>query len=140
MFMGGFSLLNLAGELRCRGFDANLWWIDLRPMGGRLSGCVLAITGVLLVAFGVLGPGKSWRRTATKAAVTVLLAAATANLIVFHVLSLRNTLEANCPVAFSLLVAIALAGILAPPTPTRSPTVPLTPARSLSDPSTTCPE
>lgn len=30
LFLGGFSLLNLVGEVRSPGFDANPWWIDLR--------------------------------------------------------------------------------------------------------------
>jgi hypothetical protein len=30
LFVGGFALLNLLGGLRRAGFDANLWWIDLR--------------------------------------------------------------------------------------------------------------
>lgn len=113
LFMGGFSLLNLVGDLRCRGFDANLWWIDLRPMGPWLSGGILAASAVLLIAFGIRGAGRSWRRTATQAAVTILLAAATANVIIFHVLSARNAIGTNCPIAFSLLVAAALVVILA---------------------------
>ena len=28
MFLGGFTLLNLLGEFRLAGFDANLWWIE----------------------------------------------------------------------------------------------------------------
>jgi len=32
LFFGLFSLLNLVGLLRTPGFDANVWWIDLRPL------------------------------------------------------------------------------------------------------------
>lgn len=30
LLLGAFTLLNVLGELRNPGFDANLWWIDLR--------------------------------------------------------------------------------------------------------------
>jgi len=30
--LGGFSLLNLLGDLCYPHFDANLWWIDLRRL------------------------------------------------------------------------------------------------------------
>jgi hypothetical protein len=53
LFLGGFSLLNLLGELRYRGFDANLWWIDLRPLAPWLSRAVLAVTSLFLVAHGM---------------------------------------------------------------------------------------
>lgn len=32
LFFGLFSLLNVLGELRTPGFDANGWWIDFRPL------------------------------------------------------------------------------------------------------------
>jgi hypothetical protein len=52
LFIGGFSLLNLAGELRHVGFDANLWWIDLRPIAPWLSWGFLAIASAFLLAYG----------------------------------------------------------------------------------------
>ena len=31
-FLGGFTLLNLLGDLFAPGFDANIWWIDFSPL------------------------------------------------------------------------------------------------------------
>lgn len=39
LFLGGFSLLNLAGELRFPGFDANHWWIDFRLSSINVCQC-----------------------------------------------------------------------------------------------------
>jgi len=36
LFFGGFSLLNVLGDLRHPGFDASLWWIDLRILPSPL--------------------------------------------------------------------------------------------------------
>jgi hypothetical protein len=50
LFAGAFGLLNVLGELRYPGFDANLWWIDLRPMPPGSIRAFLAFASVLLVA------------------------------------------------------------------------------------------
>ena len=55
LFMGGFSLLNAAGDALSPGFDANRWWIDLRPLPHALTLCLLAAGGALLFAAAVWG-------------------------------------------------------------------------------------
>ncbi len=42
LFLGGFGLLNVVGDFWHPGFDANVWWLDLRrlgrlPLGSRLA-------------------------------------------------------------------------------------------------------
>jgi vancomycin permeability regulator SanA len=126
LFLGGFSLLNLLGEMRCAGFSANSWWIDLRPLGGCFSGAVLAAASLLLVAFGIRVPCTPWRRMTTGVAVLFLAGAAAVNAFNFHLLTARQSLETGCPVAFSFLVlcglAVILAGISAHATPDRAGT------------------
>lgn len=122
LFIGGFSLLNVFGELRYSGFDANLWWIDLRPLDKGLSAGFLAVASLLLIAYGIRPPRGPIRRAVTGAAVAILLAVAAMNTLVFHLLASKGAIGAGCPVAFSLFVAaglmIVLAGTWTDPLPT----------------------
>ncbi len=112
IFIGGFSLLNLAGELRHPGFDANLWWIDLRPLGPAVAHGFLGIAGALLLAYGIKTPQRMWRRAATGLATVMLLILTGANAVAVRTLASQGEIATNCPVAFSLLMVIALAWIL----------------------------
>ena len=38
---GAFTVLSAIATLRDPGFDANLWWIDLRPLPARISAVVI---------------------------------------------------------------------------------------------------
>jgi uncharacterized SAM-binding protein YcdF (DUF218 family) len=113
LFIGGFSLLNLVGEFRHCGFDANLWWIDLRVLGPALSKGLLAAAGLLLVAWGIRTPRRPLRRTATGIATALFLAAAVGNAVAVQTLAGGQIIATDCSISFSLLVAIALAWILA---------------------------
>src|SRR6266404_9157305 len=44
LFLGGFALLNVLGEFRFTGFDANLWWIDLRSFPHALATTFLLLS------------------------------------------------------------------------------------------------
>ena len=109
LFFGAFSLLNLLGEVRHGNFDANLWWIDLRPLGSWPTRGLLATTAILLIAYAVYPICRRWRRTLTLGAAALLAVAAIANAVVFCVLALRGRVAAGCPVPFSLVVATAMA-------------------------------
>lgn len=112
LFIGGFSLLNLVGELRFPGFDANHWWIDFRPIDPLAARIFLAVTSVFLVAYSIR-PGLSARRRAlTLVLVAVLLAVTVWNVVHFHILLGRGTINAGFPVAFSLFVSTALAVVI----------------------------
>jgi uncharacterized SAM-binding protein YcdF (DUF218 family) len=63
LLLGAFTLLNVLGELRNPGFDANLWWIDLRFANSLLVRIAMFVTGLLLVVFGVrptFAPLRGW--------------------------------------------------------------------------------
>lgn len=113
LFMGGFGLLNVLGELRYPGFDANLWWIDLRPMPTWGARAFLAFAALLLMAHAIRPRCGRRRRIVTASVILGLLAFALSNAIRFFVLMGRGGITAGCPVPFSLFVAAALAVILA---------------------------
>lgn len=121
LFLGAFSLLNVVGGLSCPGFDANLWWIDLRLLGPWLSRAVLTTSSFLLIAWAAKPWCSGWRRSATSVAIAALLGTVAANALVFHVLAARGAITAGCPVSFSLLVAgalvVVIAGVRARPLP-----------------------
>jgi vancomycin permeability regulator SanA len=112
LFLGLFSLLNLAGDLATPGFDANLWWIDLRPLSASTGRVFLGVSGVLLTVFGVrrkLGP---IIRGATMAITAGLLIAAAWNASHFYLLMARGVFHRAFPLPFSILVGFALAVVL----------------------------
>ena len=113
LFFRAFSLLNLAGEVGHTGFDANLWWIDLRPLPVWPARALLAVTALLLIAYGAQPSCRRWRRSVTAVTTGALLIFAVSNAIGFHLLAARGAIETGCPVAFSWLVAGALATVLA---------------------------
>jgi uncharacterized SAM-binding protein YcdF (DUF218 family) len=112
IFLGGFSLLNLVGELRVTGFDANLWWIDFRPLPPWMSRLALAGAGISLLAYGVRPQMARWRRTITLGVIAALLAVTVGNAVRFWWLLARGDMTTACPVPFSLLVSAALGIVL----------------------------
>lgn len=63
LLLGTFTVLNIVGEVRNPGFDANLWWIDLRFANPILNRMLMICTGISLLSFGVrpnLAPFRGW--------------------------------------------------------------------------------
>jgi len=112
LFLGGFSLLNILGELRFPGFDANHWWIDFRPADTMVVRIFLCIVSVFLLAYSLRPKLSAWRRKITAGLVAILLVITVWNILNFHILLYKRTIKAGFPVAFSLLVSIALAIVL----------------------------
>lgn len=112
MFAGGFGLLNVLGKLRHAGFDANLWWIDLRPAPAWVTQASLAVTSLVLLAYAVRPAGGRWRRAVTVGVTLALLVLALSNAVGFFALAARGDIVAGCPVPFSLLVGGALVMVL----------------------------
>lgn len=112
LFLGGFSLLNLLGELRFPGFDANHWWIDFRPVDPVTVRMFLCIVSIFLLAYSLRPKLSAWRRKITSTLTAVLLVITTWNILHFHILLYKGTIKAGFPLAFSFLVSIALAIVL----------------------------
>ena len=113
LFLGGFALVNLLGGLRCAGFDANLWWIDLRFVPPALANAFLLVSAICLIGFAICPPRVVWRQFLTIACVGVLGVVALVNTVEFYGLLARQALRAGMPIPLSLLVAAALGLILA---------------------------
>jgi uncharacterized SAM-binding protein YcdF (DUF218 family) len=111
-FVGAFSLLNILGELRYPGFDANLWWIDFRPILPAVSRTFLGVCSALLIAYAILPRMSIMRRFCTLLTTGIILGVTALNAANFYILLGIGKITAGFPIAFSLFVAAALAVIL----------------------------
>lgn len=103
LFLGAFTLMNFAAP------DANLWWIDFWPLPLPLQWLMLALLGVVLLAY-------AYRARSTPLAQFVLslaFAFAIVNTIRYYVILGRGEIRTALPVPLALLIAAALAVILA---------------------------
>jgi vancomycin permeability regulator SanA len=112
LFLGGFALLNIFGNLRTPGFDANLWWIDFRAVPAWLSNTLLLISAFCLISFTLRPQQSTSRRLLTIACLSVLAIVAALNAIEFYVLWILGSIRAGIPIPFSLFVCAALVLIL----------------------------
>jgi len=104
--LGLFALFNQLAAI-ASGFDANLWWIDLRPLG-MVGDALLAAGAVAMVAWS-LRPSMARRRRHLTVGLTLALAAiALANAAVVAWLLIAGRITTACPVPMSLFVGAAL--------------------------------
>jgi len=111
-FLGSFSLLNVLGDLLSPGFDANHWWIDLRPIHSPAADIFLAASAVLLIAYSIRPALSAERRILTYAFLAAMLLVTSWNAVTFYVLIIRRTIRSDFPVAFSIFVSGAIATVL----------------------------
>lgn len=111
LFFGCFALLNVMGELRYPGFDANLWWIDLRVLPQSLVTALVCGFGVLLLIFSLQRSQVRWLRMITAAFAVFFAIAVLLNGIQFYVELARGTISSSFPVPLSLFIAAAFFGI-----------------------------
>jgi len=107
--VGGFALLNLIGGWLRPGFDANIWWIDLRVLPDAASSAVIGTAGMLFLWHALRPAGRGWRRHAVAAAAVLLALSAAANALTYYRLTLGGMLHAGPAVPLSL----PLAGVFA---------------------------
>lgn len=108
VFIGAFGLMNIVGEWRCPHFDANLWWVDWRPLGPFLGPGIIGLGCTLLLAFAVRPRMPRWRLTATRATTTALLLLAVIDAARFYVLLIDGEIASSFPIPFSALVMAGL--------------------------------
>jgi uncharacterized SAM-binding protein YcdF (DUF218 family) len=106
IFLGVFTLLNVAGDLRFRGSDANLWWIDFTPLPAWASRLVLVLLAIVLLA--------NKRYIEAKALILLTLLFAVANAVHFYVLLAKGAIHSSVPIPVSLFIVAALVVILLP--------------------------
>jgi len=108
LLLGGFTLLNILGELRHPGFDANLWWIDLR-FANRIANRVL----LFAIAIGLLGfslrpqfaPCRGWLLSSLLAGLIIIAAM---NAWAFRRLVSSGAIQTTFGVPLSAMVVVVL--------------------------------
>lgn len=107
-FLGLFSLLNVVGELRAPGFDANLWWISV-PTVWRYFECgLLGWSGCLLLWFAIHRNLSQLERIILTVTVGLLLIASVWNVVRFYQVLTAGTIQTLCPIPLSAFVTICL--------------------------------
>ncbi len=104
LFFGVFSLLNILGELRTPGFDANEWWLDFRFVPPVVGQAFLLLASVAMIAHAIRPAIVNWRRATTAVAVAVLALVAVANVAQFYVLAVWGTFRPGIWVPLSMLI------------------------------------
>lgn len=112
LFLGGFALLNILGRRCAAGFDANIWWIDFRPVPDMAAVMILLPASVLLIGYALAPHASPRRRTITCRLVTVLLFVSLYNVVNFYALRAAGSFNTLVPVPFSAVVAACLVLIL----------------------------
>jgi len=110
--LGVFTLLNVIGELRHSGFDANLWWIDVRFANPVARSLLLIATGAGLVSFGLhpgWAPCRGWLLSLLLA---LLFVAATMNSWTFYRLVASGAVHSQSMVPLSAAVMAVLGLII----------------------------
>lgn len=112
-FLGMFSLLNVVGELRAPGFDANLWWISVPTVWRYLECGLLGWSGCLLLWFASHRRLSRIERLTLTGTVALLMVASIWNVIRFYQVLLAGTIQTQCPVPFSAFVILCLGIVIA---------------------------
>jgi vancomycin permeability regulator SanA len=103
--IGLFCLANIIGEQVVAGFDANIWWIDLRMLPRGLASALLVTSGLLLMAFTLWPAMPAWRAFATRSVVSLLCLFAVINAVTFYRLKFDGSLYSSPWLPFSAFVA-----------------------------------
>jgi vancomycin permeability regulator SanA len=121
IFLGGFTLIGLIGEVRGRTADVSLWWVDLHDLPGLVRIGLLGVLSVLLIGWGARNePGTRWRRA------VALMCLVFAGFVVRDVLTFYSAVNGGSvhpglPVPLSaftavMLIVLAVAAVRLPPT------------------------
>lgn len=110
LFLGAFAAANAVGGIVAPGFDANVWWIDVRALPPGVATASLGATGVLLAAWAIRpSPGPA-RRFATRTALWTVAGLAAWDAARVVALAADGSIHAF-PVPFSALVVAALVAV-----------------------------
>ncbi len=107
-FLGSFTLLNIIGDLRYPGFDANIWWIDFRFVDDWISKTILLLAAIFMLAFAFKPTLSKWRQIATLTLTIILYLVCIINVIVFYILAIKGTIDVGVWIPFSLFVSMSL--------------------------------
>lgn len=110
--LGTFTLLNVIGEWRNPGFDANLWWIDVRFANPVARSLLLVATGTGLVSFGIFPHWAPCRGWLLPLLLLLLMGAAAANSVTFYRLVSAGVVRSRSVIPLSVAVLVVLGLIL----------------------------
>lgn len=111
-FLGLFTLLGLVGRLRWPGFDANLWWLDLRALPEPAALAATAMLGALLLAWAVRPRTSGTRQRLTRGVVAGALVVLAVNALTVAWLVLNGSVAVGFPLPASALFGAGLIFIL----------------------------
>lgn len=111
-WVGALALLNVVAGLRHPGYDANLWWIDLRFLPMVLRHAAMGAVGGLLLAH-ALRPASDGRRLVSLVVVGAATAVALLNVVTYYRAWSAGSIRGTAPVPFSLFVVATLALVVA---------------------------
>jgi uncharacterized SAM-binding protein YcdF (DUF218 family) len=107
LFWGTFSLLNLFGGFLRTGFDATLWWLDIRWLPSAISTPLLLLASLSLLLFCFVDiSGRLLLMSKILASLLCLLALE--NSLSFYWLLSSGKIRADIPVPLSLLISLSL--------------------------------
>jgi uncharacterized SAM-binding protein YcdF (DUF218 family) len=113
LFIGAFSLLNVAAVLRHGTFDGNTWWIDFRPLSPAVGRSAAALMAAALLGWALRPRMSGWRTALTVSLLLIGVAVALYNTVTFYRLRALHVIATAIPLPFSMLVVLVLAFILA---------------------------
>jgi vancomycin permeability regulator SanA len=107
-FLGGFTLLNLLGDLLAPGFDANIWWIDFSPVWPVFAQVALLVGGVALCAYAIRPMRTLPGRLLIFAPIGLLTVIALDNAARYYWVLHRHLIATSVPLPFSAIIFAAL--------------------------------
>lgn len=108
LFLGGFTLVNLAGSLVHPDFDANIWWIDLGRLQGWAEKSILLLMALAMVVFALIRGGRKEVRLAYAIALATACIVCAANTVSYLGLLANGRLHTGFLVPFSLVLTVLL--------------------------------
>jgi uncharacterized SAM-binding protein YcdF (DUF218 family) len=112
-FFGGFTLLNLLGESLHSGFDATIWWVNLRPLPGWFVAPFLLVAAASLLSVTLRGEIRSRpMRVVFLATMLTLILASARDAVSFYRLLAEGAIGTAFPASFSVFVGLSLVVIL----------------------------
>lgn len=110
--LGSFTLLNLLGDLKTPGFDANAWWINLSFLPHTFQIILLATSGTLLLAHGVRPFTSRTGRIFLRGIILLLAVIAAGNAGKFWSLASAGQIAPGFKIPFSAFLCAALLFLL----------------------------
>jgi uncharacterized SAM-binding protein YcdF (DUF218 family) len=104
LFVAILALGNLLGDLLWPGFDANIWWINLRLLPVWVGNVFLAVAALPLMVFAFRSSRGTWSSLAAAVSALLLAIVSLTNVASFYGLLITDRIAAGFPIPLSLLV------------------------------------